>query len=187
VPLARQERTIGCTPAEFSGEDTSLANMTMVRLEADQDNQDRLACRNEAGEYALAIPVEDARAKYARKAVMVMRGGCTFEDKWRTLQELGVGAMIVVDAKPGHFPIPMELGTSGPNAKYNRWDVEPNGVGIPVCMTYHEMWERFAPLSNVAVNFRFIRKYRFSDERVPDNDITGPPLSKLCFCSACAL
>ena len=143
--------------------------MTLALLEADKENDDKKACS------ALSISLEEARSKYARKAVMVMRGGgCSFEAKWLTLRDLGAGAMIVVDSKPGHFPVSMELPYYGQNAYYNDWRTEPNGVGIPVCMTFHEMWDRFASLSNVRVNFKYFRKYRFDDERLPDNDITGP-------------
>ena len=62
---------------------------------------------------------------------MVMRGGCSFKDKWIVLQELGAVGMIVVQDKQNNFPVQMEMGT-----EFDYWRVKPNGIGAPACMTF---------------------------------------------------
>lgn len=171
-----QERTFGCEPARFSGQQTTLSNVTMVLWEAipacppSVTVCDRQACSPSS------LAKEEALAKYQGKAVMLMRGGCSFEQKWLTLKDVGAAAMIVVQNTVGAFPIEMVIGqgTTG-NERYDHWRVEPNGVGIPACMTFSDQWERFAGRTNVHVSFQHFQRYRFQDENVPRNDITGQP------------
>ena len=58
----KQERSFGCLPAQFSGEDQTLQNVTMVRLEADKPNKDREACNSPGG-----LTAEEARAKASER------------------------------------------------------------------------------------------------------------------------
>lgn len=163
-----QERTFGCAPARFSGQQTTLSNVTMVLWEVDRDASAWEACAPSG------LVGEQALAKYQGKAVMLMRGGCSFERKWLTLKDVGAAAMIVVQNIAGAFPIEMVMGPGSSNERYDYWRVEPNGIGIPACMTFSHQWTRFAG-SSVHVSFKHIKQYRFEDERVPRNDITGQP------------
>ena len=165
-----QARSFGCEPAKFSGELATLRNVTMVLWEADGDEDDKTACEPSR------LDRDEALTKYGGKAVMLMRGKCTFEQKWLTLSDLNAAAMIVVQNIAGAFPIGMMMTEESENAKYNNHNYMRNGVGIPACMTFSDQWERFASLSSVRVTLDQVKKYRFEDEHVPRNDITGRAL-----------
>ena len=64
--------------------------------------------------------------------------------------------------------------------------VQPNGVGMPVCMTYFDQWERFVGRAHIRISFKNLRKYKQADEYLPTNDITGQCVQRtflLCTCS----
>jgi hypothetical protein len=174
-----QERTFGCVPARFSGQTTTLSNVTMVLWEVHVSANAIPACPSPSGEVCArqacgpsSLAMEEALAKYQGKAVMLMRGGCSFEQKWLTLKDVGAAAMIVVQNTVGAFPIEMVIGP-GDNERYDH--VHFSQTNIPACMTFSDQWERFAGRASVHVSFNHVQKYRFEDESVPRNDITGQP------------
>jgi len=164
-----QVSKFGCAPALFSGEDRNLADVKLVLL-GKTDDQDPQAC-------AFKVTPE-AEAKYRGNAIMVMRGSCSYEKKWGELKDLGPAAMIVVDDRPGAFPVVMEFG-DGENWKFDLVQTKPNGVGYPVCMTFYEEWERFARLSNVRLSFNYYAKYSSADDLPPRNEITAVQISRM--------
>ena len=171
--LPATARHFGCTPARFTGENRNLANVSLVLFEADKGSDHREACKG------FAVTPE-AKARYGGKVIMIMRGGCNFEQKWLVLKDLGAIGMIVVNNRQGAFPTTMMFG-DGDNGKYDYWRIEANGIGYPACMTFYSEWERFAGLASVRLSFKHYAKYTdtSTEEKIPRNDITGVQISRL--------
>ena len=119
---------------------------------------------------------------------MVMRGACTFAQKWSVLKGLNAKGMVVVQHEEGAFPFMMYFGGCPEHApdcpaavlgEYDYHQARPNGIGAPACMTFYSVWDRLAALSGAYASFANMRKYRgVQDERLPNPVITGIRVSQ---------